>query len=276
MTNWSEIDRITKQWLKEAGERIRQSFSKQLQIATKANRNDLVTNIDQDTEQFFIERIRKTYPDHKILGEEGYGDEINGTNGVIWVIDPIDGTMNFVHMQRHFTISIGIFEDGKGKLAYIYDVTNDELYHAMNGKGAFYNEKQLPKFSEKLLCDCIVGLNAIWLTENRRIDYRILIPLVKSVRGTRSFGSAALEMAYVATGWMDAYISLRLSPWDFAAGMIIVEELGGKATKLNGEPLSILEKSSVFLARSDVHEQISEQFLSNYVENPMRDYRKKR
>ncbi|WAA13245.1 inositol monophosphatase family protein [Fervidibacillus halotolerans] len=266
MINWTEIDQFTKEWIKEAGKRIRQSLSEQLHISTKANPNDLVTNIDKDTERFFIERIRKTFPNHKILGEEGFGDELKSTEGVIWVIDPIDGTMNLVHMQRNFTISIGIFENGKGKLAYIYDVMNDELYHAMNGSGAFFNGKRLPKLLDKPLSECIIGLNSIWLTENRRIDHRMLTPLVKGARGTRSIGSAALEMGYIATGWMDVYISLRLSPWDFAAGMIIIEELGGKATKLTGEPLSILEKSSVFFAGPAVHEQILKQYLSEYVE----------
>jgi len=266
MIDWLVLDREIKIWIQEAGERIRHSLQNKLQISTKSNPNDLVTNVDKDTEQFFIGKIRSTYPGHRILGEEGGGDEITDVSGVIWVIDPIDGTMNFVHMHRNFTISIGVFEDGVGQLGYIYDVIHDELYSAVKGKGALFNDQPIPRLEEVSVEKAIVGMNPIWLTNNRRIDPEYLRRLVKDVRGTRSYGSAALEMGYVACGWMDAYIAMHLSPWDFAAGWVIVEELGGKATKLNGEALSLLEKSSLFVAKPGLHEVILNKYLQNYVE----------
>jgi len=107
--NWDHIDEQAKKWIKEAGDRIRASFSKTLNITTKSNPNDLVTNIDQETEKFFIEKIRTEFPGHHILGEEGFGDQIDSLDGITWIIDPIDGTMNFVHQQRNFALSIGIF-----------------------------------------------------------------------------------------------------------------------------------------------------------------------
>lgn len=143
MTNWTEIDDIAKQWVKEAGTRIRQSMQESLTIETKSNPNDLVTNIDKETERFFIDRIQGTFPGHRILGEEGQGDKLRSLDGIVWIIDPIDGTMNFVHQKRHFAISIGIFEDGKGKIGLIYDVMQDELYHAFSGKGAYLNDTPL-------------------------------------------------------------------------------------------------------------------------------------
>jgi myo-inositol-1(or 4)-monophosphatase len=259
---WSEIDKNAKKWTKEAGERIRNSFNKELLIHTKTSPDDLVTNIDRETEQFFIETIRKEYPEHQILGEEGLGDELEKLDGTVWIIDPIDGTMNFVHQQRNFAISVAVYENGIGKIGLIYDVVHDELYHAMTGQGAYLNDLKLPQLEEVAVEQAIIALNATWITENKRVDPTILAPLVKRVRGTRSYGSAALEMAYVATGRIDAYITMRLSPWDFAAGLIIVNEVGGKVTNLHGEPLNLLAQNTVFVSKPGLHEVISTEYLS--------------
>lgn len=261
---WSDIDNHAKKWTREAGERIRNSFSKELLIHTKTSPNDLVTNIDRETEQFFIQKIRETYPDHQILGEEGQGDKLEKLDGTVWIIDPIDGTTNFIHQQRNFAISLAVYEDGIGKIGMIYDVVHDELYHAMEGQGAYLNDTKLPQLEAVAVEQAIIALNATWITENKRIDPSILAPLVKRVRGTRSYGSAALEMAYVATGRIDAYLTLRLSPWDFAAGLVIVHELGGKVTTLHGEELNLLGQNSVFVSKPGLHEEISQEYLSKW------------
>ncbi|WP_080846671.1 inositol monophosphatase family protein [Cytobacillus gottheilii] len=261
MTDLAKIDTYAKQWIKEASENIKNSFTKELTIQTKSHANDLVTDIDQATERFFIEKIKSVFPDHRILGEEGFGDDVQSLEGIVWIIDPIDGTMNFVHQQRNFAISIGIFEDGVGKIGLIYDVVHDELYHAISGQGAYLNDLKIPPMRKTKLSESILGLNATWVTENRRIDSNLLAPLVKKSRGTRSYGSAALEIVYVATGRIDAYLTLRLAPWDFAAGVVIIEELGGRATSLRGEKLNLLEGSSVFFANEDLHEEILKDYL---------------
>ena len=182
MTNWKEIDRLAKSWVKEAGQRIKQSMKEKMTIETKSNPNDLVTNIDKETERFFIEKIQSVFPDHHILGEEGQGDKLTSLDGVVWIIDPIDGTMNFIHQKRNFAISIGIFENGKGKIGLIYDVTHDELYHAFQGEGAYINNTKLGKMKEVPLEESILAINATWITENRRIDPSVLSPLVRRVR----------------------------------------------------------------------------------------------
>ncbi|MCU9612247.1 inositol monophosphatase family protein [Caldibacillus lycopersici] len=266
MVNWIEVDTYAREWIKEAGERIRKTFTQKLDITTKSDKNDLVTNVDKETEQYFIEKIRSTYNDHKILGEEGYGDKPTTIDGIVWIIDPIDGTMNFVHQKRNFMISIGIYENGVGILGYIYDVVHNELFYGKKGEGVFFQGKPVPKLEEVSLEEAVLGLNPTWVTENRRIDYSILTPLVKRAHGTRSYGSAALEIAYVAMGWMDAYITLRLSPWDYAAGKILIEELGGKATTLSGKPLSMLEGSSVFISKPGLHEELLENYLKEFKE----------
>ncbi|MBW8348681.1 inositol monophosphatase family protein [Bacillus sp. IITD106] len=262
MVNWSIVDSLVKEWLKEAGRNIIASFETALQIDTKADANDLVTNIDKEIEQFFTNHIRRRFPSHKILGEEGFGDEIKKMDGVIWIIDPIDGTMNFIHQQRNFFISIGIFENGEGKLGYLYDVVHNELYFAKRGEGAYWDDIKLPTLEKVDVNEAVIGLSAALLTSNDSKNK--LIPLVKDVRGTRSYGSAALEFAYVATGRLDAYISKMLSPWDFAGGKIIVEEVGGVVTDFKGESLNLLEKSPIIVAKPGLHEKlIKEYFQAN-------------
>ncbi|MCM3568756.1 inositol monophosphatase family protein [Neobacillus mesonae] len=261
--NWDTVYTNASQWVKEAGERIRASFQETLTIRTKSNPNDLVTDIDQEIEQFFISKIRGQYPEHKILGEEGYGDEFEQLDGIVWMIDPIDGTMNFIHQQRNFAISIGVYENGVGQMGIIYDVVHDELYHAIRGNGAYFNDKRILPLKERNVKESIIALNATWVMENHRINHELLIPLARAARGTRSYGSAALEIVYVATGRVDAYISLRLSPWDFAAGAILVEELGGVITNLRGERLDYLSKDSFFAARPGLHQEILTDYLKN-------------
>jgi myo-inositol-1(or 4)-monophosphatase len=259
--DWELIYENALAWVQEAGERIRESFDKTLNIQTKSDANDLVTNMDKEIEQYFISKIRAAYPDHKIMGEEGFGDELKSLNGTVWLIDPIDGTMNFIHQQRNFAISLGVYENGVGKIGLIYDVVHDELYHAVKGKGAYLNDKQLPALKETSIHEAILALNATWVMENHRIDHNLMIPLVKDARGTRSYGTAALEMVFVATGRVDAYMSMRLSPWDFAAGSVIVEELGGIVTNLRGERLDFLSKDSLFAAKPGLHQSILNDYL---------------
>ncbi|MDR6998057.1 inositol monophosphatase family protein [Neobacillus niacini] len=261
--NWENIYTLALAWVKEAGERIKSSFDQTLNIQTKSNANDLVTNMDKEIEQFFIGKIRESFPDHKILGEEGFGDELKNLDGITWMIDPIDGTMNFIHQQRNFAISLGIYEQGIGRIGIIYDVVHDELYHAFKGKGAYLNDKVLPALRETNVQESIIALNATWVMKNHRIDHNLLIPLVRDARGTRSYGTAALEIIYVATGRVDAYISMRLSPWDFAGGAVIVEELGGIVTNLRGEKLNYLNKDSLLVAKPGLHGTILKNYLKD-------------
>ena len=255
------LDRYAKALIKEAGRRIRYSFSSELSIDSKADANDLVTNIDKEIEQFFIQEIRKEYSGHSILGEEGFGDKLENLNGFVWILDPIDGTMNFIHQKRNFAISLGIFHDGIGVFGYIYDVIHDELYSAQKGHGAYLNDEEIPVLEPTTIPEAIIGMNASWVVPNRHIEHEGLIALVRDVRGIRSYGSAALELAYVATGRIDAYMSMRLSPWDIAGGTVIAEEVGAVSTNLGGEPLSFLGQDTFIVARKGLHDQLISEYI---------------
>ncbi|MDN4608980.1 inositol monophosphatase family protein [Sporosarcina highlanderae] len=259
--DWGVIDRYAKSLIKEAGHKIRVSFYKTIDVESKAEANDLVTNIDRDIEQFFIRRIKEDFPNHRIFGEEGFGDEIESLEGIIWMLDPIDGTMNFVHQKRNFAISLGIYSDDVGMLGYIYDVMNDDFYHAVKGEGAYFNDEKLPMLENTPIEESIIGVNASWVAPNRRIEHMPIAEMVHRCRGTRSYGSAAIELAYVSSGRIDAYLSLRLSPWDIAGGMIIAKEVGAIVTNMKGETPHLLGQDTFIVAKPGLHEEI----VTNYI-----------
>lgn len=256
------IFKTAKKWVYEAGQTIREEINQPITVTTKSNANDLVTNIDQNTEKFFADRIRGAYPEHLIFGEEGYGDDIASLEGIVWIIDPIDGTMNFVHQKRSFAISIGVYVDGIGEIGLTYDVMADVLYEAKRGEGAFKNGVRLPKLTETLdLRDSIIGLNHFWLCENSRVDEKVMQSFVRTIRGARTTGAATLEMAYVAEGVLDGYLALRLSPWDISAGIVLINEVGGIVTNHLGAEVNMLETNSLVAANERIHAEIIEDFM---------------
>ncbi|WP_117160895.1 inositol monophosphatase family protein [Paraliobacillus sp. X-1268] len=263
ITNRDQIYQFAKEWVLEAGEHIRNVIDEPLTIDTKSNPNDLVTQMDRNTEEYFAKKIKGTFPAHKLLSEEGFGDNLETLDGTVWIIDPIDGTMNFVHQKRNFAISVGIYQDGVGEIAFIYNVMEDILYHAKKGQGAFKDTVKLPKLDEKVTLDqSILLINSLWSGENKRINHEKIQDLVRKVRGTRSYGSAALEFAGIAEGVLDGYISMKLYPWDFAAGVILIEEVGGTTSQANGKALNFLTENTVFSGNF----QIAKEIIDNYIE----------
>lgn len=257
-----KIDTFAKSIIFEAGMRIREAFSYDIEIETKSNANDLVTNIDRETELFFIEKIKNFDSSHRILGEEGMGEKVESLEGVVWIIDPIDGTMNFVKQHRHFMISVGVYVDGVGILGYIFDVMREDLFYAIAGQGAWYNDSPMRKLQPLKIEEAVIGINANWVTPNKRLNHEKIIDLVRTVRGTRSYGSAAMEIAFVVSGKLDAYVSMRLAPWDIGGGIVIAKEVGAIATNLKGQQFDFLSTDTFLIANPYIHEKI----LNNYIE----------
>ena len=256
------IYQTTKAWIYEIGQVIRTEIDQPRDIDTKTNANDLVTEMDKKVEQFFAEKIRSTYPDHQILSEEGFGDNVTSLSGTTWIIDPIDGTMNFIHQKRTFAISVAIFHDGIGEIGFVYDVMADVLYAAKQGEGAYKNNERLKPLDEKKqLTESIYMLNTLWTTENPIVDEVKIRELVKTVRGVRTYGSAALEFCYLAEGIVDGYVSFKLHPWDFAAGAVILHEVGGVLKHANGQTLSFLDQEPLVAGHKDIVEATLEHYL---------------
>ena len=257
VTKRNAIYTQAKEWIIEAGQYIRSRMYKEHHVTTKSDPNDLVTELDRDTEKLLTQHIRQTYPNHFIISEEGYGDTLTDLNGTVWIIDPIDGTMNFVHQKRNFAISIGIYHDHVGEIGFIYDVVGDVLYSAKRGLGAFKNDQPLKRLDNNVpLNQAMIAMNHFWLCENPLVCEQTMQKFVRSIRGTRTYGSAALEFAYVAEGILDGYLALSLSPWDVAAGIVIVNEVGGVTTTIDGDSLSLLTKSPILTCNPSLQLEI--------------------
>lgn len=251
-----------KEWVLDAGSIIRRNLDKPLTISTKSSHKDLVTTMDEQIEQFFAKNIKEKYPDHQLLSEEGFGDHVTNLGGFVWIIDPIDGTMNFVHQKKNFAISVGIYYDNIGYIGIVYDVIADVLYYALKDQGAYKNGKKLlPLTNNLVLNETILGLNHSWLLDNRFVEAQTMQQLIKKIRGTRTYGSAALQFAYVAEGSLDGYLSMRLSPWDFAAGLILVNEVGGLTTNIHGETLNMLNRSTVLACNANIQQKLLRDYL---------------
>lgn len=249
-------------WVLEAGALVRDNIHIPLTVNTKSDRKDLVTQVDQEVEYFFVDKIKTHFPDHFLLSEEGYGDRELNEEGVVWIIDPIDGTKNFVHQKKCFAISVGIFIAGVGEIGFIYDVMNNQLYSAKKHEGAFKNNRKLPMLSyQKSLENSLLCMNHHWLMKNRLVDETYIEQLIRKARGTRAYGSAALAFTAVAEGSIDAYMTMSLEPWDMAAGRILINEVGGKLTNIVGNEIAPFEKNSVLLCHPAIHNELLSHYL---------------
>ncbi|MBO8173222.1 MAG: inositol monophosphatase [Bacillaceae bacterium] len=255
-----------KQWLemavscaKEAGQLSLKRLKHPLDVTYKTSASDLVTAVDLEVERFVVERILNTYPNHGILGEEGTIDRSLKGVHTVWVIDPIDGTTNFVHQKQDYVVSIAVYHRGEGVVGVVYDPSRDELFHAVRGQGAYLNGKRLGLPEQMSMERALVCTSIFWNQEAVKTGLdRTIQEVARRCRGLRVFGCAALEMAYVAAGRLDAYISLSLNPWDFGAGRILIEEAGGKVTRLNGDPVSFDKKGSILASTPGIYEELLE------------------
>lgn len=223
----------------QAGAVLMEHFEGDFEVETKSSAIDLVTSADRAAEALIIAGIRDRYPEHAILAEES-GAVADGT--IRWIIDPLDGTTNFAHSLPHFCVSIAIWDEEGGLVGVIHDPVRNETFFAHRGRGAFLESprgphRRLQVRSATGLGESIVatGFSYQRATESDR-GLREFTSIVPQVRGIRRAGSAALDLAYVAAGRLDAYWERHLNPWDTAAGAILVQEAGGLLRTTEGGP----------------------------------------
>jgi myo-inositol-1(or 4)-monophosphatase len=198
---------------------------------------DLVTDADIAAESFIVGLIKERFPGHAILSEEAGGDAIG--KGYTWVVDPLDGTTNYAHRHPVFAVSIGVLEGEEPLVGVIHDPLRDQTFVAHRGAGARLNDVPIHTSGIMELKNAMVGLD--WGHENevreRMLDYlHRVLPRCGTLRAS---GSAALALAYVAAGWLDAYFQPGLKPWDAAAGILLVKEAGGRCTTIQGAPYRV-------------------------------------
>jgi myo-inositol-1(or 4)-monophosphatase len=203
---------------------------------TSKSRNDFVTDVDRQAEQEIIATIRHFYPGHGILAEESGASAAAGTEEFVWIVDPLDGTTNFLHGFPQFCVSIAVQQRGRIEHAVIYDPLRQELFTASRGGGAQLDDKRIRVSKSRGLEGALIGTGFPYRANLRWLDsYLAMLKAVAlETAGVRRPGSAALDLAWVAAGRTDAFWELGLSPWDTAAGSLLITEAGGRVGTLTG------------------------------------------
>jgi len=243
---------------RKASKRLIRDFGEieNLQVSVKGP-GDFVTASDKKVEKILIEELQKARPNYSILSEEV--GKIDNDESFKWIIDPIDGTANFLHGIPHFAISVGLENEGEIICGIIYDPIKDEMFVAEKGNGSYLNNQRIRVSSRSKLKDCIIFTGGpkkesqdreLALKEYNNFSSKVLIPI-------RKLGSAALDMAYVAAGRCDGFWQRNLNYWDIAAGIIIVKESGGFVTDFKGEN-KYLENKTILAANSKIKNEMIE------------------
>jgi myo-inositol-1(or 4)-monophosphatase len=218
--------------------------------------NDFVTEVDHASENIIIDTLLTAYPDHGILAEESGQTRGNPNAENVWIIDPLDGTTNFIHGFPQYCVSIGIEHRGALAHAVVYDPGRNELFTASKGRGAFLNERRIRVSRCLNLKDALVGTGFPYRELARLDDYiGQMRRVILRTAGVRRAGAAALDLAYVAAGRMDAFWEMGLAPWDMAAGALLVSEAGGLVGDFGGEP-GFMESGDITAATPKLYSQL--------------------
>ena len=237
-----------------AGRLLREHVDEPRRIAYKGRPTDLVTEMDGRAEALIVERLRRAFPDDAILAEEL--GAAPGPSGRRWLVDPLDGTTNYAHGLPIFAVSVALEREGRVELAVAYDPTRDELFVAERGAGATLNDVPLAVSGTATLGESLLVTGFPYdirtTTDTNLPEYAAFSVRARAVR---RLGSAVLDLAYVAAGRFDGYWELRLGPWDVAAGVLLVEEAGGRVTDLEEGPLD-LDAPRVVASNGLVHPEL--------------------
>ncbi|MEY3332377.1 MAG: hypothetical protein RLZZ176_677 [Cyanobacteriota bacterium] len=229
-------------------------------ITEKGRPGDLVTAADKASEQVILEVLRRHFPQHSILAEES-GKLGNQDNDFLWAIDPLDGTTNYAHQYPCFAVSIGLLIQGVPKVGVIYDPFHNELFRAAAGLGATRNRRPIQvSQTAELGKSLLVSGFAYDRRETTDNNYAEFCHLTHLTQGVRRGGAAALDLAYVACGRVDGYWERGIAPWDIAAGIILVQEAGGKVTAYDGTPIKI-ESGRILATNGHLHDSLSQELI---------------
>jgi myo-inositol-1(or 4)-monophosphatase len=241
---------------REAGALLMDYFHQHLKIEYKGEA-DLVTAADRASEVLIRDRIRKQWPAHDVLGEEqGLSDQGSEYR---WYVDPLDGTTNFAHGFPVFCVSLGLEHKGRRIAAVVYDPTRDELFSAEQGKGAQLNGDTIHASKAATLKESLLATGFPSQKRHKNPNIYFYHQITLHTHGVRRAGSAALDLCNVASGRFDGFWEFNLNPWDTAAGVLIVEEAGGKVTRFDGSPFELNSRETV-ATNGLMHEALLREF----------------
>lgn len=215
------------------------------------SRRDLVTDVDRDAERAVKSLLRERFPDYAILGEESGQDGVGADR---WIVDPLDGTTNYYHGVSHYGVSIALERNGQIRVGVVHHTPTGDTYTAVRGEGAYRNGEPLSVSSTDSLDASLVGTGFSPGTEPDDRLLAVLQSVVYEAHGVRRFGSATAELVAVANGTLDAYYRTNLSPWDTAAGILLIEEAGGTVTDFQGEHQN--RRETVLATNGFIHDEV--------------------
>src|SRR6204780_1684346 len=224
---------------REAGALIGSYHSRAIGFELKGD-YDLVTEADRATERLIVERLRNHFPTHSVVAEEGGG--LEGSSEYRWYVDPLDGTTNFAHGFPMFNVTLGLERAGELIAGVVYDPVKDEMFAAEGGGGAYLNNHRIRVSKAARVEDALVATGFPSRKRHNNVNVHFYYQLAMMSHGVRRAGAAALDLAYVACGRLDAFWEFGLNPWDIAAGMLLVREAGGLCTDMRGAPLDLRGK----------------------------------
>lgn len=237
----------------DAGAEVRRWYGHRLDVEAKTTAIDLVTRVDRTCESIIQGSLRKRFPDHWLLGEET-GWSAGAAGQPVWLVDPLDGTSNFVHGVPFFAISLALMVEQKLAVGIVYDPLSDELFTAVRNGGAYLNGRRIRVDDQAGLATSFLATRTPAAGE-RVENMGNLARVVPRCRGVRSLGAAALEMAYVAAGRLTGFWELRLNAWDVAAATLLIQEAGGRVTRVDGSTPQ-LEQGSIVATNGHVHDEL--------------------
>jgi myo-inositol-1(or 4)-monophosphatase len=238
---------------KGAGEILRAGYGNTHKIDFKGPIN-LVTEVDREAEEYIISQIRKSFPTHSIVAEES--GKTDGKKEKRWFIDPVDGTSNYARGMPLFATSIAYAEDGEMQLGCIYDPMRDECFYAEKGKGAWLNGRAIHVSTTDELINAMLVTGFPYDIEKKENNIDHFTDIIREVHTLRRLGSAALDLVYVASGRLDGYWEIDISPWDIAAGTLIIEEAGGLVTTTSGDSIYMRPPYDVIASNGILHEKL--------------------
>lgn len=241
----------------KAGEVLKRGFGSTFNIESKEGRHNLVTEYDKKVEELLVEYIRSHFPEHSFLCEE-QGARGENPESILWIIDPLDGTVNFAHNIPMFCTSIAATYKNEVIAGAVYQPITDELFVAEKDNGAYLNGSKISVSKTELLDHAILATGFPYnVHENPHHCIELFSKFAKMGTPLRRIGSAALDICYVASGRFDAFWEVSLHPWDFAAGKLILEEAGGRMTDFNNKAFRELKEGTVAVSNGLLHEQIT-------------------
>ena len=248
------VKTVAEKAAKEAGKLLNENFYKAKGMSAKS-KGDIVIDIDVAAEKIILDAIKSNFPDHDILSEEAGGIG-NSTSKYTWVVDPIDGTMNYYHGMSPYRIGIGLLEDKKPILNVLYNPTKDELYVASKGGGAFLNGQKISVSDRGDLKDCVVMFHLSSKKDPRTRTMNVLEKICETAMQVRMLGSTLASVSYIASGRFDVFFSVQQKAWDILPGALLIKEAGGKVTDIKGNEITPESTSVVVSNGGKVHEQI--------------------